>query len=576
MARSRAKSENVFAADALHSAQTFMRLLDAAPLGMLVTTVDGMVVYANPAFSELLGHRPEPGHIFQFTDLVPAEESVTARLHFDRLLRGEIAVSRGEHQLRHVDGYSVWVMIGATVLPADGDTPDLILVQMNSIELQKRAEKALAASESRWNFALESARQGVWDHDIRQDTMFYSRMWRVMRGIPPQEEVDGDQQKWLERVHPDDRPNVMANVHRQDRGDSDFDALEYRERTRDGRYIWILSRGRPVEWDAQGNPTRTIGTDTDITHLKLMEQELASEKERLRVTLEAMADGMISTDLEGHVVFMNPAAEQLTNCRAADAIGRPVADIFRLRSESSDDALPCPVQACLGSATQIRSGDDNVLCALNGPQRDIRFTASPVFSQDSRLTGAVLVFQDVTQSRALQRQLAHSAAHDDLTGLPNRAAFERGLTTAIATARQGRRHHCLIYLDLDHFKPVNDSAGHAAGDALLKQIAQTIANVCRSHDLAARIGGDEFAVIALDCSIDSGRELAQRIVRAIGMLTFAWAGRDYRVGASAGVTLIGPAPASPLGFMGEADAACYAAKAGGRARVMVFSEMGTT
>lgn len=576
MATSRAKSRNVFAADTLHSAQIFMRLLDAAPIGMLVATIDGMVVYANPAFSELLGHRPEPGHVFRFADLVPDEESVTAQLHFDRLLRGEIAVSHGEHKLRHADGYSIWVMIGATVLPADGDTPALVLVQMNSIELQKRAEEALAASESRWNFALESARQGVWDHDIRQDTMFYSRMWRVMRGIPPQEEVDGDQQKWLERVHPDDRPNVMANVHRQDQGDSDFDALEYRERTRDGRYIWILSRGRPVEWDAEGNPTRTIGTDTDITRLKLMEQELASEKERLRVTLEAMADGMISTDLEGHVVFMNPAAEQLTNCRAADAIGRPVADIFRLRSEGSEDALPCPVQACLGSATQLRSDDDKVLCALNGPQRDIRFTASPVFSQDGRLTGAVLVFQDVTQSRALQRQLAHSAAHDDLTGLPNRAAFERGLTTAIATARQGRRHHCLIYLDLDHFKPVNDSAGHAAGDALLKQIAQTIGNVCRSHDLAARIGGDEFAVIAQDCSIEIGRELAQRIVRAIGMLTFAWAGRDYRVGASAGVTLIGPDPASPLGFMGEADAACYGAKAGGRGRVMVFSEMGTT
>jgi len=573
MVTPRAKSGDVFAADALHSARTFMRLLDAAPLGMLVTTPQGMVVYANPAFTDLLGHQPEPGHVFHFADLVSAEAGVTARLHFERLLRGEVPVSRGEYQLRHVDGYPVWVMVGATMLPADGDTPALVLVQMNSIELQKRAEAALAASESRWNFALESARQGVWDHDIRNDTMFYSRMWRVMRGIPPDEEVDGDQAKWLARVHPDDRPQIIDNVDRQDKGDSDFDALEYRELTRDGRYVWILSRGKPVEWDADGNPVRTIGTDTDITRLKLMEQELAAEKERLRITLEAVADGMISTDLDGRIIFMNPAAEKLTGCPAAKAVGQKVAEVFHLRSDRQDDLSACPVRDCLARATQIRIDDDSVLCALDGPQRDIRATASPVFATDGALTGAVLVFQDVTQSRALQRQLAHSAAHDGLTGLPNRAAFETALSAAIAGARNTAREHSLVYLDLDRFKPVNDTAGHAAGDALLKQVAQTIRGACRSHDMAARIGGDEFAIILEDCPIAHGRAVAEKIVRALGALAFTWAGRDYAIGASAGVTVIGAQPASPLGFMGEADAACYAAKAKGRGCVVTYPDM---
>ena len=573
MVTPRAKLEDAFAADALHSAQTFMRLLDAAPLGMLVTTLQGHVVYANPAFGDLLGHRPEPGHTFEFSDLVSAESGLAARLHFERLLRGEVKVSRGEHQLRHVDGHPVWVMVAAIVLPADGPTPPLVLVQMNSIELQKRAEQALAASESRWNFALESARQGVWDHDIRNDTMFYSRMWRVMRGIPPEEDVDGEQQKWIERVHPDDRPQVLANVDKQDKGASDFDALEYRERKRDGSYVWILSRGRPVEWDEEGNPIRTIGTDTDITRIKVMEQELAAEKERLRVTLEAMADGMISTDLEGRVVFMNPAAEQLIGLRAVNAVGRPVSEVFRLRSERAEGDLPCPVAQCLRTATQVRVDDDSMLRAHDGPVRDIRSTASPVLGENGVLTGAVLVFQDVTQSRALQRQLAHSAAHDDLTGLPNRAAFERSLSNAIASARHGQRTHCLIYIDLDRFKPVNDTAGHAAGDALLRQVAETIKGVCRSHDMAARIGGDEFAVILEDCVTQNGRLVAEKIVRAIGALSFRWAGRDYSIGASAGVSAITAVPASPLGFMGEADAACYAAKAKGRGCVVTYPDM---
>ena len=573
MVTPRARPRPAPGADALHSAATLARLLDAAPLGMLVTTLEGVVIYTNPAFAELLGHRPKPGQVFGFVDLVADEGRVAARLHFDRLLRGEIRVSRGEHQLRHADGHPVWVMAGATLLPATAETPALILVQMNSIELQKRAEEALAASESRWNFALESARQGVWDHDIRKDTMFYSRMWRVMRGIPPDEEVDGDQQRWLERVHPDDRKHILANVDKQDKGDSDFDALEYRELTRDGRYIWILSRGRPVEWDAEGNPVRTIGTDTDITRLKAMEQELAAEKERLHVTLEAMADGMISTDIEGRVVFMNPAGEKLTGLRAADAVGRKASDVFRLRSESSRTDLPCPVEACLERAIQVRADDDSVLCAHDGRHLDIRCTASPVLGEGGVLNGAVLVFQDVTQSRALQRQLAYSAAHDDLTGLPNRAAFERALNDAIASSRGGQRSHCLIYLDLDRFKPVNDTAGHAAGDALLRQVAQTIKGVCRSHDMAARIGGDEFAVILEDCTIENGRVVAEKIVRAIGALVFSWVGRTYSIGASAGVTTIAGKPASPLGFMGEADAACYAAKARGRSRVITFAEV---
>ncbi|MBJ3786143.1 diguanylate cyclase domain-containing protein [Devosia sediminis] len=573
MATPRPHDPALLGTDAWHSARTFARLLDAAPLGMLVTTVDGRVVYANPAFADLLGHRPEPGAQLEFADLVAESARTMTRLHFDRLLRGEVQVTRGEHQLRHVDGQPVWVMVGATVLPADDDTPPLVLVQMNSIELQKRAEEALAASESRWNFALESARQGVWDHDIRNDTMFYSRMWRVMRGIPPEEDVDGDQQVWLDRVHPDDRAHVVANVDKQDQGDTDFDALEYRERKRDGSYVWILSRGKPVEWDEAGNPVRTIGTDTDITRLKVMEQELAAEKERLRVTLEAMADGMISTDLDGRVVFMNPAAEKLTGLRATAAVGLPVSRVFRLRSERDDVDLPCPVADCLATATQIRADDDSVLCAHDGPRRDIRCTASPVLGEGGVLTGAVLVFQDVTQSRALQRQLAHSAAHDDLTGLPNRAAFERALTNTILGAQHSQREHCLVYLDLDRFKPVNDTAGHAAGDALLRQVAQTIKGVCRSHDMAARIGGDEFAVILEDCPLPHGRIVAEKIVRSIGALVFSWAGRDYVIGASAGVTAITRAPASPLGFMGEADAACYAAKAKGRGGVVAFSEM---
>lgn len=549
------------------------RIVDNAAVGMVLSEMDGNLVYANRAFTTLLGHKVEPGQRQSILDIIHPDDTATARLQLKRLMRGEIADYRGEHRFCDTAGEPLWVMVAASLLRDDAEgSPLYLITQITNIELQKKAEAALAHSESRWNFALESARQGVWDHDIVNDTMFYSRMWRVMRGIPADADVDGAQDKWLARIHPDDLQHVLDNVDKQDKGDADLDALEYRERRPDGTYVWILSRGQPVEWDAAGNPTRTLGTDTDVTRLKTVELELAAEKERLRVTLDSIADGMISTDATGHVVQMNPAAELLTGYRASEAVGEEVRSIFRVRDGATGEVQPCPVAICLGGDMPVRLDDDMILVNRNGSERDIRCTAAPVKTPQGKLTGAVLVFQDVTQSRAMQRELAHSATHDDLTGLPNRAAFERALNAAIATARDGRGH-CLLYIDLDRFKPVNDSAGHAAGDALLKQVAQTIRGSCRSHDVAARIGGDEFAVLLNDCPADGGQRLADKIVRAIGSLAFSWAGRTHRIGACVGITAITEQPASPLGFMGEADAACYAAKARGRGMAVHFRDL---
>ncbi|MBU1305150.1 MAG: PAS domain S-box protein, partial [Alphaproteobacteria bacterium] len=366
-------------------------VLDAAAIGMLVCDMNGVVKYANTAVKTMLGDIARPNLGTALADLVHDDDGAAVFLQIQRLLRGEAASYRGEHQFRHDDGSSLWVLVAASVLHADpNDGGPCVIIQITSIDRQKAAEAALAFSESRLNFALESARQGVWDHDIRTDTMFYSRMWRVMRGIPPDEDVDGDQAKWLSRIHPDDVQYVLDNVARQDRGDDDFDALEYRERKRDGSYVWILSRGKPVEWDEAGNAVRTLGTDTDITQLKTVELELAAEKERLRITLESIADGMISTDAGGHVVFMNPAAEVLTGFSSQKAMGRPVRDVFPLFDGESGERQRCPVSQCLETGQVAFLDGDLVLVGPNGIERDIRCTASPVKMATHALAGVVL------------------------------------------------------------------------------------------------------------------------------------------------------------------------------------------
>ncbi|MGV8954249.1 MAG: diguanylate cyclase domain-containing protein [Cypionkella sp.] len=553
---------------------TLAKIIDNAAIGMIIAGMDGQLRYSNRAFNDMMGYSAEGRPDLNIVDLVHEEDAGVARLHLARLMRGEIDEYNGEHRFCQSDGMALWVGMAVSVY-LDNDTrlPQHLIVQLANIERQKRAEEALTYSESRWNYALESAGQGVWDHNVAADTMFYSRMWRIMRGIPPDEPVPQDHlSEWLSRIHPDDLGQVTANMLRQDKGEADFEGLEYRERRRDGSYVWILSRGKPVEWDAEGNATRTLGTDTDITRLKTVEAELAAEKERLRITLESIGDGMISSDAQGRILFMNAAAQAMTGFSASAAKGQAVRDIFVLRNETTGETEECPVAICLAQEGPVHIDDNAVLVGHDGIDRDVRCSAAPVRDSNG-LVGSVLVFQDVTQTRAMQRQLTHSASHDDLTGLPNRAAFDRALNGAIASARDGKGKHGLLYIDLDRFKPVNDTAGHAAGDALLKQVAETLRGCCRDSDMAARIGGDEFALLLRDCQPASAKATADRAVRAISALAFNWAGRTYRIGASIGVTTVGSAPASPLGFMGEADAACYAAKARGRSIAVTFSEL---
>lgn len=548
------------------------KVMEQAAVGMALIGLDRRLIFVNAAFAEMLGHVPADCTGKDFAAFIHDDDDAAVALHLKRLVTGEIEDYRGECRLKHADGQPVWALASASDLVSEQTgRPIYIILQVVSIDRQKRAEAALAYSENRWNFALEAAKQGVWDHDIRTDGMFYSNQWRRMRGIPDGEYVDPAQDKWLARVHPDDVPKILSTVDKQDTGEEGFDTLEYRERHADGHYVWILSRGRPVEWDADGKPIRTIGTDTDITRQKLVEAELAAEKERLRVTLDSIGDGVISTDAARRIVFMNPVAERMTGIAEADAIGRPLEQVFIIVNETTGAPAADPVAQCLERGAVATLEEDVVLVGRDGVRCDVRSSAAPLTALGGDLIGSVLVFQDVTSSRTLQRQLAHSATHDALTGLPNRVAFERALATVAGEARRDARTHGLCFIDLDRFKPVNDGAGHAAGDALLRQVGDVIRRCCRKQDFAARIGGDEFAVLLSDCSSRAALGIAEKIVEAIAAIRFEWDGKTYTIGASVGVTTVTSASGSPMELMSEADAACYVAKANGRGQVAVYT-----
>ncbi|HVW91555.1 MAG TPA: PAS domain S-box protein [Devosia sp.] len=544
------------------------KVMESAAVGMTLVGVDGRMIYVNGAYEAMLGFRSDESLGMQVAETVFEDDRAAVMLQFDRVMRGELQDLRLECRMRHRDGGPLWALASVSLLRSDvSGRPLYAVVQLINIDRQKRAERALAESESRWNYALESAGQGVWDHDVRRDDMFYSRMWRRMRGISDDEYVDPAQDKWLERVHPDDVSRILATVKKQDHGIDGYDTLEYRERHRDGHWIWILSRGKPVEWDADGNPLRTIGTDTDITRLKLAESQVAQEKERLRVTLHSIGEGVISTDAEARVTFMNPVAEAMTGWAEAEAFGRPVREVFTVRSELSDGPPLDHAAICLAAERIVEIGEDAVLESRDGTSRGLSGTAAPVRAQEGQIVGAVLVFKDATDSQNEKRLLTYSANHDVLTGLPNRAAFCRALAEACQLAAVQSAQYALCFVDLDRFKHVNDRAGHAAGDALLQQVAQTILNCCRTGDFAARLGGDEFVLLLAGSSQGDAQRFAQSVVDAIAAIEFTWNGETYAIGASAGVA---PFDTHQNGDpLAAADQACYAAKRAGRGRIAV-------
>src|SRR5664279_1156580 len=193
----------------------------------------------------------------------------------------------------------------------DAGRPQYLLAMSQDITDQKQTEEALAASERRWAFALESAGQGVWEADIANNKVYYSPMWKQIRGFDLDEEVDSNVDAWLARVHPDDRDRIRETLAKQNAGDIPRNVFEYRERHRDGHYIWISSKGAPDAWAPDGSPIRMIGTDTDITQRKLQEKHLRDLTHRLGLALRVSRIGVFERNLKTGKLFWDDRVREI-------------------------------------------------------------------------------------------------------------------------------------------------------------------------------------------------------------------------------------------------------------------------
>jgi len=437
---------------------------------------------------------------------------------------------------------------------------------LEKLEIQRN----IAEREEMRQLVVATAHDGLWDFDAINNVIHFSPQWKGMMGYSDEDLADA-RPEWRQMIHSDDLARVQAGLREHISGNTDLFESIHRMQRRDGEWRWMDCRVKALT-DENGRLRRLVGVEYDITDRKVYEEALFREKESAQITLQSIGDGVVTTDAEGCVEYLNPVAQELTGWSTEDAIGRPLEEIFRGFHEETCEPLENPLTMAIERNRALKSVRPTLLIRRDGNELYIESTASPIRNDQGDVSGGVLVFHDVSESRELNRRLSYHASHDILTGLVNRREFESRIDRALKSARARETSYALLYLDLDRFKIINDTCGHQAGDTLLGQLGALLKARIRWRDCLSRLGGDEFCVLLESCSLEEAIRSAEDLVASIDDFKFAWEDRTFKLTASIGVVPITAENSDVGSIMTAADSACQAAKEAGRNRVHCFEE----
>jgi diguanylate cyclase (GGDEF)-like protein/PAS domain S-box-containing protein len=299
---------------------------------------------------------------------------------------------------------------------------------------------------------------------------------------------------------------------------------------------------------------------------KTMEKALFREKERAQVTLNCIGDGVISTDLPGNITFLNIVAANMTGWSSEAAANRPLSEVFRTVDMASPDGAQRTGECRIGKPSNC------ILIRRDGVQTPIELSRAPIHDcDDDQASGAVIVFRDVSEARAMASKMIHTAHHDFLTGLPNRVYLKDRVGQAIIMAQRHKRRVGLLFLDLDGFKHINDSLGHALGDKLLQSVAGRLSECARGSDMVSRQGGDEFVVLLSEIQhAEDAAIAARRMLEAVAQ-THATDDHELHITMSIGVSVFPEDGLDAETLIRNADTAMYQAKETGRDSYQFFT-----
>lgn len=430
---------------------------------------------------------------------------------------------------------------------------------------------ALRNSEARFRAMSDASPLGIFVSDTEGSCVYTNAAYHKISGLSLEQTLGTN---WSMAIHPEDRPRVLAAWRIAARSQEAFQT-EFRFLQGDERIVWTR-----VNSAAMRDGEKSFGlvqTVEDISERKLTELELRAaeealfdEKERAQVTLNSIGDAVLTTDLSGNVSYLNLVAEAMTGWSREDASGRPLAEVFRIVDGTTHQTSADPMQQALDENRTVELANNCVLVRRDGLESAISDSAAPIHNRDGQVVGAVIVFHDVSESRAMTLKMSHLARHDFLTSLPNRMLLTERLSQAIGLARRHHKQVGLLFLDLDYFKNINDSLGHTIGDQLLQSVGNRLSDNVRATDTVCRQGGDEFVILLAEIEHPQDAAIIADKLLAAFALPHHIGGQELHTTLSIGISVYPDDGIDLDTVMQNADTAMYHAKACGRNNFQFF------
>jgi diguanylate cyclase (GGDEF)-like protein/PAS domain S-box-containing protein len=540
----------------------FRSAFESSAIGMTITGLDARFIRVNEAFAGIVGRTVEELHGAPVRGVSHPDEWEADGELVSELLANPGGIVQREKRYVRPDGTEVLALLSVSAVAGADGAAQYLIAQMVDITQQRAAERALADSEQRFRTLAVASPAGIFSLDFKGRILYGNDRLCEIFGMDA-EEVDG--WRWLERVDADSRAPLLQVAETLAAGGGRV-ALDVRLAP-DAGARWVRIHVATVV--ENGRHGRFVGTVDDVSAEVEARNELALREAEYRVLAEHSGDCLSRHDLEGRYLYISPASESLLGYRPEELLGRSAAELGLVHP---DDAA-----AVRALTSKVIDGEDTTATSAwralrpDGSVRWVETAFRAVPDAHGTPHQIVAVTRDVSERKDAESRLAYQALHDSLTGLPNRALFRDRLEHALARAK---RHHggiAVLFVDLDRFKLINDSFGHAAGDRLLCDVAERLRHALRPSDTIARFGGDELTVLCEDLDGEAGaRAVAQRIAQLFEE-PFSVEDGEAFLQASVGIALAGDS-ATPEDLIRDADAAMYRAKDRGRSRVEVFDE----
>ena len=442
---------------------------------------------------------------------------------------------------------------------------ELIVCTLRDISRRRKNEDDIKTKEEKIKMALQGAELWSWEYDFDTRIISYNIQYSSGRR-PEHSSASICLDDWLLLVDEEARPVVKSCFDKLESGESRAEEFEFKARRKNGRWDWFHSSGKVLEHSKHGRPTKAGGINLNISERKNALDKLKESEERFRSAFNQSAIPMLLVSHNEGIFRVNQAMCKMTGYQEKELLRKQLIDLVHpedrtvVKKQMRKTIKGVKDKFTLESRYLTRSDDTRFVSAnvvsIRGNGNEFRYS--------------VVQLTDITEEHNLSTKLVHEATHDSLTGLVNRREFENRLASAMNTIVEDKSENALAYIDLDQFKVINDTCGHAAGDELLRQLSTMIRKKLRRGDVVARLGGDEFGVFMESCSLEQAKLVIRKIHDLISNFRFVWEDKTFNVTMSSGLVSVTEDSGDLVEVLKRADAACYAAKDAGRNRLHVY------